>query len=67
MKTDTCVAQIRLAGDADTIAALVLFLNRVPFEGVQFAIQTPRTGRKGDEHLAYGTVTLKESEDSDAA
>jgi hypothetical protein len=52
------VAQLRLVGDADTLAHLVAHLNEARIDGVQFAIQTPRSGRKGSEHLAYGTVRV---------
>jgi hypothetical protein len=57
---DILVAQLRLTGDAETVAALVVALNTARIEGLQFALQPSRPGQKGDEHLAYGTVRLVE-------
>jgi hypothetical protein len=57
---DTTVAQLRLTGAADTVASLVVALNTARVDGVQFTLQPCRPGRKGDEHLAYGTVRLVE-------
>jgi hypothetical protein len=63
---DTSVAQLRLTGDAETVAALVVALNASHVEGVQFALQPSRPGQKGDEHLAYGTVRLVAPEQAQA-
>jgi hypothetical protein len=57
---DLPVAQIRLTGDAATVAALVVLLTSARIDGVQFALHPARPGRTGDEHLAYGTVRLVE-------
>jgi hypothetical protein len=63
---DLPVAQIRLTGDADTVAALVVTLNAARVEGAQFALQPSHPGRTGSEHLAYGTVRLVEQAQADA-
>jgi uncharacterized membrane protein YccC len=63
---NTSVAQLRLTGDAETVAALAVALNTARIEGVQFALQPSRPGQKGDEHLAYGTARLVAPEQAQA-
>jgi hypothetical protein len=50
------VVQLRLIGSESEVHAAIALLNTVLDKAV--VVQAPRRGKRGDEHIAYGSINL---------